>query len=60
MVDRPRETLRNFLEQWSHLPAWFAAPLAERAGRLRGEHFRHPFPTSHLARSCLVFLGLQG
>jgi integrase len=52
---------RNFLEQWPHLPTWFVAPLAERVGRIRGEDSRHPsFPTSYLARSYLVFLGLRG
>ena len=52
---------RNFLEQWPHLPTWFVAPLAERVGRIRGEDSRQPsFPTSYLARSYLVFLGLRG
>ncbi len=52
---------RNFLERWPSLPAWFAAPLAERVGRIRGDDSRHPsFPTSYLARSYLVFLGLRG
>jgi len=52
---------RNFLTQWPHLPTWFAAPLAERVGRTRGEDSRHPsFATSYLARSYLVFLGLRG
>ena len=52
---------RNFLEQWPHLPTWFVAPLAERVGRIRGEDSRQPsFPTSYLARSSLVFLGLRG
>jgi len=52
---------RSFLEQWPQLSAWFAAPLAERVGRTRGEDSRHPsFATSYLARSYLVFLGLRG
>src|SRR6266487_4558711 len=32
---------RSFLEQWPYLPAWFAAPLAERVGRTRGEDILH-------------------
>jgi integrase len=57
---RKLRNYRNFLEQWPDLGSWFGAPLAERVGRIRGDDSRRPsFPTSYLARSYLVFLGLR-
>ncbi|WP_326589358.1 site-specific integrase [Streptomyces brevispora] len=52
---------RDFRTRWPDLEAWFAEPLAERAGRLPGESFHRPsFPTSHRARTYLTYLGLHG
>ncbi len=52
---------RQFIDRWPRLADWFAAPLVERVGRLRGESSHHPsFPVSFRARTYLVFLGLRG
>jgi integrase len=52
---------RTFRECWPDLADWFAAPLAERVGRLPGEPYQRPsFPVSHLARPYLTYLGLCG
>lgn len=52
---------RQFIDRWPRLADWFAAPLVERVGRLRGESFHHPsYPVSFRARSYLIYLGLRG
>jgi len=52
---------RSFLTRWPELPEWFAAPLVERIGRLRGDPPRRgSFSLSYRARPYLVFLGLHG
>jgi len=52
---------RRFVRLYPHLEAWFAAPLAERVGRLYGEDERHPsFPALCAARPYLIFLALHG
>ncbi|MBO0791588.1 MAG: integrase, partial [Ktedonobacteraceae bacterium] len=52
---------REFVEAYPDLTTWFAAPLAERVGRLR----RHPRSqligrVSYRARPYLFFLALRG
>lgn len=52
---------RQFIDRWPKLAHWFAEPLVERVGRLRGESFHHPFhPVSFRARTYLIYLGLRG
>jgi len=52
---------RQFVERWPTLGEWFAAPLIERVGRLRGESFHRPsYPVSFRARTYLIYLGLCG
>jgi len=52
---------RQFVERWPTLGSWFAAPLPERVGRLRGESFHRPSnPVSFRARGYLIYLGLRG
>lgn len=52
---------RQFVERWPTLASWFAAPLPERVGRLRGESFHRPSnPVSFRARGYLIYLGLRG
>ena len=52
---------RKFVERYPTLGAWFAAPLTDRVGRLRGES-RHATtnPISYKAHCYLLFLGLGG
>ena len=43
------------------MTGWFAAPLAERVGRLPGEPHQAPsYPVSFHARPYLLFLALRG
>jgi hypothetical protein len=52
---------RRFARVYPNLEAWFAAPLAERVGRIYGEDDRHPsVPTLCDARPYLTFLALRG
>ena len=52
---------RQFVDRWPTLGDWFAAPLIERVGRLRGESFHRPsYPVSFRARTYLIYLGLGG
>lgn len=52
---------RQFVERWPTPGEWFAAPLIERVGRLRGESFHRPsYPVSFRARTYLIYLGLCG
>lgn len=52
---------RQFIDRWPRLADWFAAPLVERVGRLRGESFHHPsYPVSFRVRTYLIYLGLRG
>lgn len=52
---------RYFVQRYPDIHAWFAAPLAERIGRLYGEDEDHIFcPVSYQARSYLMYLALRG
>jgi hypothetical protein len=52
---------RRFIAHWPDLANWFAAPLAERVGRLAGQDRQClSYRVSYLARGYLVFLGLRG
>ncbi len=52
---------REFVEAYPDLQAWFAAPLAERVGRLRHQPRSHFFGrVSYRARPYLYFLALHG
>ena len=52
---------RAFKAAWPRMADWFAAPLAERVGRLPGEpHKQASYPVSFQARPYLVFLALRG
>jgi len=52
---------RRFVRLYPDLETWFAAPLAERVGRLYGEDDKHPsFPALCDARPYLTFLALCG
>ena len=52
---------RVFKAAWPKMADWFAAPLAERVGRLPGQtQKKASYPVSFQARPYLVFLGLRG
>ena len=52
---------RYFVQRYPDLRSWFAAPLAERVGRLYGEDAPSVFsPVSYQARTYLLFLALCG
>jgi integrase len=52
---------RVFKAAWPKIADWFAAPLAERVGRLPGQtQKKASYPVSFQARPYLVFLGLRG
>lgn len=52
---------RVFRAAWPKMAGWFAAPLAERVGRLPGQtQKKASYPVSFQARPYLVFLGLRG
>jgi len=49
---------RRFVEQWPHLPDWFAAPLPVRLGFEGGPLFADGRTAAHRASSYLVYLAL--
>ena len=60
-VPGSRRHFRVFKAAWPKMAGWFAAPLAERVGRLPGETQKEAsYPISFQARPYLVFLGLRG
>src|SRR5260221_685958 len=51
----------RFVRRYPDLNQWFAAPLAERTGRLYGEDKDHPsYRASYEGRRYLMFLALHG
>jgi integrase len=51
----------QFVRSYPHLEEWFAAPLAERIGRLQGETVvSASYPASYRGRGYLFFLAFRG